>query len=114
MRKRVVSLIYNTPYEVVGAKIREKPIVSTQEMIHHIWSLGKVGIGEVKHGMFPLVFPHGGTEITDLSSVFLVQARIGHVHDVLRCLVVSEDTTRLSYKQLLTAGKRHAFDHENG
>ena len=65
------------------AGFREKPVARVQEMRLHGWVLGELGGGVNKHNVFSLAFPHGEIEVTYFSTILLVEAGVGHAHDVL-------------------------------
>ena len=79
----VISAVSDALYEVVRASFRQKPVARVQEMRLHGWVLGELGVGASKHNVFSLAFPRGEIEVTYFSTILLVEARVGHAHDVL-------------------------------
>ena len=79
----VINAVSDAPYEVVRASFHEKPVARVQDIQLHGWVLGKLSVGANKHNVFSLAFPHGEIEVTCFSTILLVEARVGHAHDVL-------------------------------
>ena len=44
--------------------------------------MSELGVRADKHDDFSLTFPHGEIEVTDFSSILLVQAGVRHARDV--------------------------------
>ena len=82
---------------------RGQPIAGTQQMLSHGWMLGELGVGTEEHCVFSLVFPHNGIEISHLGSALLVKVGVGHAHDILKRLVVTEVATSFCCEILLRA-----------
>ena len=104
--RRRDSPISDVPYEIVRASFREKPIARVQEMRSHDRILGELGVGANKHNVFSLAFPHGEIEVTYLSTILLVEARVG--------LVVPEEAALFCREKLFAAGIRNASAGETG
>ena len=79
----VISAVSDAPYEVVRANFREKPVARVQELRLHGCILGELSVGANKHNVFSLAFSHGEIEVTFFSTIFRVEARVGHAHDML-------------------------------
>ena len=91
------------PDGVVRASFCKQTIAGTQRMLSHGWSLGELGVGTDEHYVFSLVFPHNGIEIAYLASVLLVKLGVGHTHNILKRVVVTEVATFLCCEILLRA-----------
>ena len=76
--------------------------------------MGELGARADRHNVFTLALPHGDIKVTDVSSILLVEARVGHAHDVLQSLVISEEAARFRSETTFAAGIRSAFDSETG
>ena len=86
----MVSLVSDAPYEVVRDSFREKPAARVKEIRLHNWMLGELSVRADKYSIFSLAFPYGEIDVTDVSSMLLVKARVVHAHDGLKRLVVPE------------------------
>ena len=102
--------VSDAPYEVVRTSFREKPLVGVQEMRLHGWVLDELGVGANHHNVFSLAFPQGEMDVTYFSTILLVEARVGHSHDVLYRLVVPEEAAFFCSEELFAQGIRNAFD----
>ena len=75
--------VSGAPYEVVRASLRDKFVAFVQEMGLYGWVVSELGVRADKHDIFSLAFPQSEIEVTDFSSIMLVQARVRHAHDAL-------------------------------
>ena len=53
--------------------------------------------------MFPFMFPHGSIKIAYLASVPFAQLGVGHMHDLLKRVVVTEEATLFCGENLFRA-----------
>ena len=81
--RNTVSPVSDAPYEVVRVTFREKCVASVQEAGSRGRGLSELFVRDDKHEIFSLASPHGEIEVTDFSSVFLVQTGVRDANDVL-------------------------------
>ena len=66
--------------------------------------LSKLGVRADEHNTFSLTFPDCEIEVTDFSSILMVQAGVKQAHDMLQGLVVSEEAALCGSEELFVAG----------
>ena len=91
------------PDGVIRASFCKQPIAGTQQMLSHGWILGELGVETDDHYVFSLVFPHNGIKNACLASVFLVKLGVGHTHDILKRVAVTEEATFFCFEMLFRA-----------
>ena len=89
------------PDDVARASFCTQPTAGTQQMRSHGWILSELGVGTNEHYVFSLAFPHNGIEIAYLASVMLVKLGVGHTHNFLKRVAVTEEATFFCSKMLL-------------
>ena len=83
-------------------------------MLSHGCISGELGVGTDEHYAFLLAFPHNGIEIAYLASVLLVKRGVGHTHNFLKRVVITEEATFFCYEILFRAEIRSTVYRESG
>ena len=81
-------------------------------MVSHYWSSGELGVSADTGNVFAIACSHGDTEVTVLSSIGFVPARVGLAHDVLSSLVVPEEADIFHSEILYASRVSDAFNRE--